>query len=149
MQPESLKEAQAWLRKAQSDLRAIEILIKDSDFPPDIVCYHAQQAAEKALKGLLTAYGVPFPRTHDLVLLNRLLSSAIDVGVEPRALAELSYFAVESRYPGELEEYSHGLAEKLSQQARTTYDAAADLIRKLHSEMAEEDRGKEAGSNQG
>ena len=32
MQPEALTGAQAWLRKAQSDLRAIEILIKDSDF---------------------------------------------------------------------------------------------------------------------
>jgi HEPN domain-containing protein len=149
MQPEAIEEAQAWLRKAQSDLRAIEILIKNSDFPPDIVCYHAQQMAEKALKALLTAYGVPFPKTHDLVFLNHLLPSTIDVGVEPQALAELSYFAVESRYPGEMEEYTHSLAEKLLQQARTAYDTAADLIRKLHPEMAKEDGGKEAGSNQG
>ena len=148
MQPEALKAAQAWLRKAQSDLRAIEILLKDSDFPPDIVCYHAQQAAEKALKALLTAYGVPFPKSHDLVLLNRLLPSTVDVGVQSRVLAELSYFAVGSRYPGELEEYSHGLAEKLSQHARTVHSVSADLIHKLHSEMDEEDRGPERVSNE-
>lgn len=146
MQPEALNRAQAWLRKAQSDLRAIEILIKDSDFPPDIVCYHAQQTAEKALKALLTAYGVPFPKTHDLILLNRLLPSAIDVGLAPQALAELSYFAVESRYPGELEEYTYDLAKKLWQQARTAYNAATDLIRKLCSKIAEEE-GKKAGPN--
>ena len=148
MQREAIEEAQAWLQKAQSDLRAIEILIKDSDFPPDIVCYHAQQTAEKALKALLTACGVPFPKTHDLVLLNRLLPSAIDVGLKPQALAELSYFAVESRYPGELEEYTRSLAEKLWQQARTAYNAATDLIRKLRSKMAEEER-KKAEPNQG
>jgi len=147
MQPEALKRAQAWLRKAQSDLRAIEILIKDSDFPLNIVCYHAQQTVEKALKALLTAYGVPFSKTHDLALLDRLLPSAIDVGLEARALAELSYFAIQSRYPTEFEEFTHSLAEKLSQQARTAYDTAANLIRKLHSEMAKEDGGDEIDSN--
>ena len=118
MQRESIEEAQAWIHKAQSDLRAIEILTKDSDFPPDIVCYHAQQTAEEALKALLTAQGVPFPKTHDLVLLNRLLPSAIDVGVKPQDLAELSYFAVESRYPGEFEECTSSLAKKLQEHAQ-------------------------------
>jgi HEPN domain-containing protein len=148
MQREAIEEAQAWLRKAQSDLRAIEILIKNSDFPPDIVCYHAQQTAEKALKALLTAHGVPFPKTHDLVLLNRLLPSTIDVGLKPQALAELSYFAVESRYPGEFEEYTRSLAKKLQGYARTAYNAATGFIRKLRLEMAEEDEGKEADSNE-
>jgi len=47
MQGEALKGAQAWLRKAQSDLRAIEILRKDTDFPPDIVAITLSKRLKK------------------------------------------------------------------------------------------------------
>ena len=61
-----LHEVDAWIKKAESDFRNIEIVMPAEDAPFDTVCFHAQQAAEKYLKALLTFYGVPFGRTHDL-----------------------------------------------------------------------------------
>ena len=38
----------------------------DAGGPYDAVCFHAQQAAEKALKAWLAVADVPIPRTHNL-----------------------------------------------------------------------------------
>lgn len=65
------------------------------------VCFHAQQAVEKATKALLVNFGVDFPRTHDLKFLLDLLKSITSVfnGLE-ETLVNLSVSAVEVRYPG-------------------------------------------------
>ncbi|NJO83370.1 MAG: HEPN domain-containing protein [Blastochloris sp.] len=54
-----------WLLKGDSDL-ATARLVADSTGPYDTACFHAQQAAEKYLKGFLTHAGIPFPFTHNL-----------------------------------------------------------------------------------
>jgi len=128
MRPEALREAQGWLQKAQSDLRSIEILMADSKPPLDSVCFHAQQAVEKTLKALLTAYGTPFPKTHDLARLVHLLPLKVDLCLDEQTLAELTYFAVGSRYPTEFVEYTRNLAKRLWHGARTAYDVALDLV---------------------
>ena len=128
MRPEALREAQGWLQKVQSDLRSIEILMGDSKPPLDSVCFHAQQAVEKTLKALLTVYGTPFPKTHDLARLVHLLPLKVDLCLDEQTLAELTYFAVGSRYPTEFVEYTRDLAKKLWQGARTAYDVASDLV---------------------
>ncbi len=58
---------------AEADLRAAQLLSLDSGVPGRISCFHAQQAAEKALKALLVANDIPFRKTHDLVVLVGLL----------------------------------------------------------------------------
>ncbi len=57
---------QNWLRKAETDLRAAEHLltIDQEDYFP--AAFHAQQAAEKFLKGFLSRHQIPFPKTHDI-----------------------------------------------------------------------------------
>jgi HEPN domain-containing protein len=54
-----------WFRKAESDLQTARTLVA-SGGPYDTACFHAQQAAEKYLKGFLTFAGQPFPFTHNL-----------------------------------------------------------------------------------
>jgi hypothetical protein len=39
---------------------------------PKTACFHAQQAVEKCLKGLLALHGQAFPATHNLEELQRL-----------------------------------------------------------------------------
>ena len=89
-----------WLRKALDDLRLAEAAM-DIGVDPGLAAFHAQQAAEKALKALLVAYGVPAPRTHDLWELIDLLGKKTDTsylrGIDAE---ELTYYAVEPRYPG-------------------------------------------------
>lgn len=117
MNAEARREAEAWLRKAASDLQTTRILLADPSPPLDIVCFHAQQAAEKALKGLLTAHGVPFPKTHDLALLSSLVPADVSLDVPRATWVELSYFAVAPRYPDDLTDYTRPLAEDLGAKA--------------------------------
>lgn len=67
----------------------------------ETVSFHAQQAAEKALKGLLARHEVVFDRTHDLADLLRLTEPAAQgLGKQLDEAQELTPFAVTSRYPG-------------------------------------------------
>lgn len=43
-----------WLVRAEHDLRVAEYLLTMPEPPPESVGFHAQQCAEKALKGFLT-----------------------------------------------------------------------------------------------
>ncbi len=61
-----------WFLKADSDLADARRTIA-SEGPYDTACFHAQQAAEKYLKGYLAWLGNPIPRAHDLV--HRFISS--------------------------------------------------------------------------
>ena len=62
------------LQKARDDLYVLERLATDANVPTWSMGFHAQQAAEKSLKAVLTAKSVDFPRTHNLALLLDLLS---------------------------------------------------------------------------
>jgi HEPN domain-containing protein len=89
-----------WLVHAQSDLKLARLGI-DEDVLPEQICFHAQQAVEKAFKAVLLARKVDFPFTHDI---EELLSVFEQSGEEPpQELQEagmLTPYAVESRYPG-------------------------------------------------
>ncbi len=83
---------------AQDDRAAAEALL-DLAVSDTIVCFHAQQAVEKALKAALAAAGASFPRTHNIGLLLQLCE---DSGAAPPPdLAEadlLTPYAVAGRY---------------------------------------------------
>jgi len=69
--PDELALVRGWFLKAESDLNAARRVV-ESDGPYDTVCFHAQQAVEKYLKGLLAFRGQPFPPTHNLEQLQHL-----------------------------------------------------------------------------
>jgi HEPN domain-containing protein len=103
--------AQEWLRFAQNDLRAARRLQGDPDILPNAVAFHAQQAVEKAIKGLLIHAGVPFPFTHDLRQLFELYRrQGAPVPFALAALDELTPYAGHRRYPGWL--HQPGQAEQ-------------------------------------
>jgi HEPN domain-containing protein len=59
-----LQDARAWLAKAELDLKAAahEILAPAEALWGDVM-FHAQQAAEKAMKAFLAWHDVPFRKT--------------------------------------------------------------------------------------
>jgi len=57
--------AKGWIRKAESDIENLRTMMEKGT-ALDTACFHAQQAAEKYLKGFLSFNGVVFPRTHDI-----------------------------------------------------------------------------------
>lgn len=93
---------EAWVEKAEHDLLAAQQMLRRRQPLTDISTFHAQQCAEKCLKGLLVKYGVSPPRTHDLLVLNALCATCgLLIPVEETALIALSRYAVQTRYPGD------------------------------------------------
>ena len=91
-----------WLGYALGDLEAARSR-PGRHVRPRIVAFNAQQAAEKALKAALTLAGVDVPRTPDLDDLRNRLPSDWRVRRLHPDLASLSDFAVDSRYPDDIE----------------------------------------------
>ena len=89
-----------WLRHARSDL-AIAGARKSRRVLYEHQCFHAQQAAEKAVKALLVVHGISIPRSHDIAFLLAQLPRDIGVPLELVDLPILTKYAVQLRYPGE------------------------------------------------
>ena len=90
----------SWIKKADRDLEVSKRELKLPKPLTDIICFHAQQAAEKYMKAYLIWLDIGFQKTHDIEDLVVLASKK-----DPSILklkdygAELSSFAVEVRYP--------------------------------------------------
>lgn len=93
-----------WLDLAAMDLGAAEHLLTMYPVPVEIICYHCEQAAEKSLKGILAAFHMEPPKTHDLVQLCKLCIEKDDrfAGLAG-ACIELTPYGVQVRYPSDLE----------------------------------------------
>ncbi len=102
--PEINRKVAQWIEYANEDLLFAEHGLKlGSDTPNRLVTYHAQQCAEKYLKGFLVLIGVDFPYTHNISTLLEIISYHAGWADELRDAEELSQFAVTVRYPGEAE----------------------------------------------
>ena len=90
-----------WLTKALHDLQTARITAGAAGGPLDTAIYHCQQAAEKTVKGWLTANNVEFEKTHDI---RRLIRQAVEVLPEftrfTGAAEILTPYASVFRYPG-------------------------------------------------
>ena len=68
MKPTTLE----WLARATEDLAAAQVLLSRPDLT-NVVAFHAQQAAEKALKAVIEELDLGFVRTHSLTRLYELV----------------------------------------------------------------------------
>lgn len=123
--PEVLKEVGRWLRYAREDLETAALILEYGQVPR-AACFRAQQAAEKAIKGALIFVQIYFPKTHSLVLLIELLPEGWRLKENPSALSDLSGWAVEPRYPGDLKEATKEDARVAVEQARKVYETALE-----------------------
>lgn len=88
-----------WLNRARSDLR-LASTSPEGVYYEDL-CFHTQQAAEKAIKALLIRRGVQFPYVHDLAQLLTLVErSGLPIPDNVRQAERLTRYAVMARYPG-------------------------------------------------
>ena len=60
-----------WYAFAQDDLKIVRTLYQQKEKIHRGICFHAQQYAEKILKGILAAKRIKPPRVHDVVALVR------------------------------------------------------------------------------
>lgn len=103
-----------WPNRARSSLarahaRSPDVYLED-------LCFDAQQAVEKAIKGLLMKHAVAFPYVHDLAL--------EEAGQEApefvREAEKLTRYAVITRYPG--------LAEPVTEENFEEAVATAEMV---------------------
>ncbi|HJP31063.1 MAG TPA: HEPN domain-containing protein [Candidatus Latescibacteria bacterium] len=108
-----------WLDQARSDLALARAPLPEGAIYEDL-CYHAQQAAEKALKAIYRYRESEFRYTHDIgELINGL---PLDGKVVPASVfdaIELTEFATLTRYPGVAEpttetEYERAIAAAMA-----------------------------------
>lgn len=98
--PEEVRE---WIAKAEEDFSGAVHLNRRKRHPlPNLVCFHAQQCAEKYLKAYLISRKTSPPRIHDLVVLLDLCVSC-DASFEHlrEPCLQLDPYSVLFRYPGQ------------------------------------------------
>ena len=94
------EEWESLLGMAAKDLRALELFATSPDLAEEIFGFHAQQAAEKALKAWISRRGGAFPPTHDISKLIPILAR-LGEEVEPLwSFTRWTSFAVQYRYDG-------------------------------------------------
>src|SRR5690242_9130124 len=76
-----------WIEKAERDLLTAQTILREEPRLTDVVCYHCQQCAEKALKAYLVRADVHVEKTH---YLRRLLVLCAE---QDSAFAELDPLA--------------------------------------------------------
>jgi HEPN domain-containing protein len=92
------------------------------------VAFHAQQAAEKAMKAALLLSGIEPPRTHDLDGLCELLPGDWRVKQKHHRLDRLTEHAAERRYPDDVSPVS-------SIQAATAVRQAIAIVREVREDF--------------
>ena len=91
-----------WVEYAEVDIDVAKLALRRKKASTYVVCFHAQQSAEKYLKARLIARQIKFPKIHDLRRLNDLLSAnGIVLGISVTELDKVSAYAVMVRYPGD------------------------------------------------
>jgi HEPN domain-containing protein len=89
-----------WLARAKGDLALARAPLPEGAFYEDL-CFHAQQAAEKALKSVYLRQGWSFRYVHDLEeLTTGLRQNGLAVPREVEEGIVLTSYAFEARYPG-------------------------------------------------
>ena len=106
MANEYLDDAKEWLSFAEADLGVAEHLNKTYHPKPlEIICFHCQQAAEKAVKSIIVLNGSQggIPKKHDLFLLLNQIKNMVSIDEKYYDYADtLAPYGVAMRYPNEL-----------------------------------------------
>ncbi|MFO8033794.1 MAG: HEPN domain-containing protein [Candidatus Bipolaricaulota bacterium] len=117
-----MSAADRWLRFAEEDLRMAELAREDGIHAQ--ACFHAQQVAEKVLKGYLKGRGRQVPRTHSIVDLARLAAKEKLPRGLARRLSALDAFYLTTRYPD-------AVPSEKDRPGRGEADEALDLAREV------------------
>ncbi|MFM8275570.1 MAG: HEPN domain-containing protein [Cyanobium sp.] len=96
-------DALRYLRIAQADLEEAQRMLDLSGFRDSSIGFRLQQACEKVLKAWIHAKGGQAPFTHDLAALMDWLEESGSNMSAFETIAELSCFAVQTRYDDSVE----------------------------------------------
>jgi HEPN domain-containing protein len=117
------------VQKAEEDLVLAEHgLALRENCPYDLICYHAQQCAEKYLRALLAWQALRVPRTHDLRFLVRQMPADLKLDIELDHVITLNRYSIETRYPENWDDIERPEAERAVALARAVRDAVRLIL---------------------
>jgi len=124
-----LEMTRQWIMRADDDLRLAELIQKDNDPAYWAIAFHAQQCAEKALKGALTFHDIRAGKTHNIESLLKLSSPLVN-GLEKldEQAKTLSVYAVDSRYPVPHGDISSNEAIEAIETARKIFECVLNAL---------------------
>jgi HEPN domain-containing protein len=134
-----LAEAKTWINLAERDYAVAAHLYEAFiPLPVEIVCFHCQQAVEKALKAVLAYYGAAIPKTHDIITLNKLCKELTDKVQIDVAVAEvITNFAVVTRYVEDRRDFTEDTAKFALNQAKQNLEMVKQALDKAQKEQNE------------
>ena len=97
-----MERYESWLDRAKSSLEIACTRNSDLVYYEDL-CYQAQQAVEKAIKGMLIYFNIEPQFTHNIGILLDDLQAFVDID-EIKETIKLTKYAVQTRYPGEYDD---------------------------------------------
>ena len=125
----SEEKFEEWERYAEYDSQTAEILIREQG-PSNPICFHAQQVAEKYLKGFLVVQKIEFKKTHQLEYLLTLCEQSDNSFEKLRDdIAYLSEFYTEVRYPADMPEFSLDECQKAFEAAKNVRDFVKEKVK--------------------
>lgn len=99
-------ETMQWIKMAEMDYGVAKHLFQTYYPKPfEIICYHCQQAAEKAIKALIIDGGAQggLPKKHDLSFLLNQIKNSVKIEEKYYDYADtLTPYGISIRYPNEL-----------------------------------------------
>ena len=123
-----MERYESWINRAKSSYELSKAAISNDIYLEDL-CYQAQQAVEKALKGLLIYFGVEPEFTHNIGTLLNELGRHTEVTDSITEAIELTNYAVQTRYPGEYDEVTKEEYEKAVKVATNCLDWVENKIK--------------------
>jgi len=96
------KSVRQWIERALEDeaIARHELTFPKNEVATGPVCLHCQQMVEKLLKAFLVNHNIEFEKTHDLERLIHLCEQQ-DKKFSALYVGDLTFYAVEARYPSE------------------------------------------------
>jgi len=114
-----------WIEYAQRDIQSAKHLTSMRPEPLEIICFHCQQAAEKALKAYLVSIDIRVPKTHDLDELLELCKGNGKITNLRELTIPLNDYSVMVRYPA-----VHSTTIEDKEQALNAASEVLDTVKK-------------------
>jgi HEPN domain-containing protein len=122
-----MERHETWLDRAKSSFEIAKTRHSNLVYYEDL-CYQAQQAVEKAIKGLLIYYGVEPQFTHNIGVLLEELRAYVNISNEIKETIKLTKYAIQTRYPGKYDDITKEDYEESIRIAKQCLDWAQSII---------------------
>jgi len=137
-------EAMTWINLSQRDHDiAFHLEETFTPLPVETICFHSQQAVEKALKAVLAYYEVNIEYTHNIRTLAELCKVHTDViFIDDKVVDRITAFAVITRYIEDRHDYTEDTSKFALNQANLALEAVKQFLKESRAEADEKNQQK-------